>query len=124
MSQLPPALLTNSRAGRTSPTCQVTTTRYFIGDANEKVLLQHDEDHWTIPGISPDDSEHMNADAADLDLDAANYLEQVNHATNAIAWMINGPEQVAWLQIRDNTCAAVPDRVGCLIRITQERVQA
>jgi hypothetical protein len=37
----------------------------------------------------------MNADAADMDVTAAYYLEQTHHATNATAWMIEGDDQVA-----------------------------
>jgi hypothetical protein len=39
--------------------------------------------------------EQMNADAADMDVTAAYYLEQTHHATNATAWMIEGDDQVA-----------------------------
>ena len=61
------------------------------------------------------------ADAADIDLTAASYLEQVNYATNATAWMITGDDQVAWLQVRENTCRVGPDPLRCRIRMTRER---
>ena len=64
----------------------------------------------------------MNADAADIDLTAAYYLEQTNYATNATAWMIN-PDQVAWIQIRDNTCRVGPDPLRCRILMTRERAR-
>jgi hypothetical protein len=63
----------------------------------------------------------MNVAAADIDLDAADYLEQTNHVTNATAWMITGGDQAAWLQVRENTCRVGPDPLGCRIRLTRER---
>ena len=54
-------------------------------------------------------------------MNAALYLDATNYATNATAWMINDPGQIAWVQVRDNTCAAAPDRVACHIRMTRER---
>jgi hypothetical protein len=62
----------------------------------------------------------MNADAADFDMDAANYLEQTHHATNATAWMITGEDQKVWLRVRVNTCG---DLLPCRIRLTRERVR-
>jgi len=120
MSQLPLAFFEDlsgwARESRVSP----VTTRYFITGANKKILLEHDED-FCAPGPSTDACEQMNADAADLDLDAAFYLEQTNHVTNATAWMITGQDQVAWLQVRANTCRVGPDPVRCRILMTRER---
>jgi hypothetical protein len=36
------------------------------------------------------------------------------------AWMITGDDQVAWLQVRDNTCRVGRDPLGCHIRLTRE----
>jgi len=127
MSQLPPAFFEDfrswSRESRVSP----LTTRYFITGSNRKILLEHDEDFCTpLDGAPPppkDECEQMNADAADIDLDAAYYLEQTNHVTNATAWMITGPDQTAWLQVREKTCKAGPDPVNCRIRLTRERTR-
>jgi uncharacterized protein YecT (DUF1311 family) len=66
----------------------------------------------------------MNADAADIDMNAAYYLEQTHHATNATAWMIVGDEQVAWIRIRDDACRVGPDPLGCHIRMTREHTHA
>jgi hypothetical protein len=52
----------------------------------------------------------MNADASDTDMNAASYLEQTHHATNATPWMIDDPGQIAWIQVRDNRCRVGPDR--------------
>jgi hypothetical protein len=63
----------------------------------------------------------MNADAADIDMTAAYYLEQTHYATNATAWMIN-PEQAVWIGVRDTTCRADPDPLRCRIRMTHEHI--
>jgi uncharacterized protein YecT (DUF1311 family) len=122
MSQLPPAFAEDlsqwSRESRIAP----VTTRYFITGSNKKILLEHDED-FCAPGPPQNGCDQMNADAADLDLNAAYYLEQTNHVTNATAWMITGDDQVAWLQVRENTCKAGPDPLGCRIRMTRERTR-
>jgi uncharacterized protein YecT (DUF1311 family) len=124
LSQLPPAFAEELTRWSEESSVPAVTTRYFIGGTDRKILLEHDEDY-CAPGDgrkARSDCEQMNADAADIDLDAAYYLEQTNHATNATAWMINGPDQVAWIEVRDNTCQAAADRLGCRIRITRERV--
>jgi uncharacterized protein YecT (DUF1311 family) len=124
MSQLPPAfaqdLMQWSGESRVPP----LTTRYFLTGSSERILLEHDEDYCSpVDGISPPpDSgcEQMDADASDIDMNAAYYLEQTHHATNATAWMIVGDEQVAWIRVRDDTCRVGPDPLGCHIRMTRE----
>jgi uncharacterized protein YecT (DUF1311 family) len=125
MSQLPPAFAEALSLWSAESGVSPVTTRYFIGGSNKKIFLEHDEDYCApineATASPADDCEQMNAAAADIDLDAAYYLEQTNHATNATAWMILGADQVAWIQIRDNTCRIGPDRLRCRIRMTRER---
>jgi uncharacterized protein YecT (DUF1311 family) len=125
MSQLPPAFAEALSQWAEESNIAAVTTRYFITGANKKILLEHDEDYCApADGTSAppvEVCEQMNADAADIDMDAAYYLDQTNHATNATAWMIVGPEQVAWIQVRDNTCRVGPERLRCRIRLTRER---
>ena len=123
MSQLPPAFAEALNAWAMESDVPPVTARYFIGDSNRKILLEHDEDYCAPGSAAPpaDDCEQMNADAADIDLNAAYYLDQTNHATNATAWMIVGEDQVAWVQLRDNTCRVGPDRLRCRIRMTRDR---
>ena len=64
----------------------------------------------------------MNADAADMDVNAAYYVDETNHATNATAWMI-GPDQIAWIQVRDSTCGSVRDPLPCRIHMARERTR-
>ena len=118
LSQLPVAFVYDLNQWSGESRIPPITTRYFIGGFNKKILLEHDENYCAPVDrtLRPPENicEPMNADAADIDLTAAYYLEKTNHATNATAWMIS-QDQVAWIQIRDNTCgvgagpAAVPD---------------
>ncbi len=96
--QLPSALAEDlsrwSVESRTPP----VTTRYFITGANRKIVLEHDEDY-CCPAARlsrrTNNCQQTNADAADIDLNAAYYVEQTHHATNATAWMITGADQLA-----------------------------
>ena len=125
LSQLPPVfaegLVQWSEESRVPP----LTTRYFITGSNKKIMLEHDEDFCApLSGTTaPADSSCvlMDADAADVDMNAAYYMDQTHHATNATAWMITGQDQVDWLQVRANTCGHGPDLLGCRIRMTHER---
>jgi uncharacterized protein YecT (DUF1311 family) len=125
LSQLPPAFVEDLTEWSGQSSIPPVTTRYFITRSNRKILLEHDEDYCaSINGTTaPAESvcEQMNADAADIDMDAAYYLEQTHHATNATAWMMTGEDQVAWLQVRDNTCRIGPYPLICRIRMTRER---
>jgi uncharacterized protein YecT (DUF1311 family) len=123
MSQLPAAFAVDLARWSADSGISPVTTRYFIGGIDRKILLEHDEDFCSPADgtTAPADCEQMDANAADIDLDAAYYLEQTDHATNATAWMINGPDQVAWIQVRDDTCRVGPDRLRCRIRVTRER---
>lgn len=128
ISQLPPAFVEDLAAWSSASYIPPLTTRYFLTGLNKRILLEHNEDFCAVdtapngaPPPPPDACEQMNADAADLDLNTAYYLQQVNYATNATAWMINGPDQVAWVELRDNTCRAGPDPLGCRIRMTRQR---
>jgi uncharacterized protein YecT (DUF1311 family) len=120
LSQLPAAFVDDLYQWSVDFLLPPITTRYFITGSNKKILLEHDED-FCAPPPGPSDCGQMNADASDIDLDAANYLEQTNHVTNATAWMITGQDQIAWVRFRDNTCRAGPDPVACHIRLTRER---
>jgi uncharacterized protein YecT (DUF1311 family) len=125
LSQLPPAFAEDLMEWSAESRVPPITTRYFITGSNKKILLEHDEDYCAPPAATTPPPQYvcqqMNADAADIDVDAAYYLEQTNHATNATAWMIADGDQVAWLQVRDNTCRVGPDPVSCRIRMTRER---
>jgi hypothetical protein len=129
MSQLPPAFAEDMLQWSAQSRVPPVVTRYFITGDKRKILLEHDVDYCTPPAGAippsappPNMCQQMNADAADIDLIAAYYLDQTNHATNATAWMID-PDATAWIQIRDNTCTAGPNPLGCRILMTRERTR-
>jgi len=124
-SDLPPAFVSDLIQWSTTSRVPPITTRYFITGSNRRILLEHDEDYCLRADgtTAPPESGclQMNADAADIDMNTASYLYQTHYATNATAWMINDPDQIAWLQVRTNTCGIGPDPLGCRIRMTRER---
>lgn len=100
------------------------TPRYFIPENGKKYVLEHDEDYcWSPPGApepDPDACQQMNASAADNDMNAAYFMQETGNAANATAWML-GPDQIAWLVVRDRTCG--PQALSCRIRITRQRTR-
>jgi len=130
MSQLPPEFGKYLSQWSKETGVPPVTTRYFITGRNKRILLEHDEDYCSPPDgtdgtspASPGACEQMNADAADIDMNAAYYLKQVDYATNATAWMGVGQDQIVWIQTRDATCRVVPDRLECRIRMTRQRTR-
>jgi uncharacterized protein YecT (DUF1311 family) len=123
-SELPPAFDQDVMAWEQADRVPSLTTRYFVTGSNKKILLEHDEDY-CMPesGAGYNDCDQMNADAADKDMTAAGYLEQTHHVTNATAWMITDPDQVAWLHVRDSRCGGVLDPLGCRIVMAHERTR-
>jgi uncharacterized protein YecT (DUF1311 family) len=120
-SELPAAFAADLTAWEQADRVPPLTTRYFITGSNKKILLEHDEDFCApVSGAGYNDCDQMNADAADKDMEAAGYLEQTHHVTNATAWMISDPGQVAWLQVRTNACGGV---LGCQIIMARERTR-
>lgn len=126
LSQMPPAYTEDMTHWANEVSVEPITTRYFLNGANKRVLLEHDEDFCSLGDgtVAPPGSgcEQMNADAADVDETAAYYLEQIHYATNGTAWTI-GPDQVAWVGVRDRTCGGVADTLGCRIRVTREHTR-
>lgn len=118
---LPPAFAEQMTDWQRSMGVPLRATRYFITGSNRRVLLEHDEEYcsagnaWSLPAAS---CEQADADAADIDETAAYYLDQVHYATNATAWMV-GPDQMAWLQVRANTCGGAANPLGCRILFTR-----
>lgn len=125
MNQLPPAFAEDLNQWSEPANIPPVEPRYFITGSNQKIVLEHDEDYCApaYGTAAPPQyaCEQMNADAADADMDAAYYLEQTDHAPNATARMIDGEDQIEWIQLRDNTCRVGPDPVRCHIRMTRER---
>lgn len=123
MAQLPPEFFRDYTQWSADERIAPITTRYFIGGLNKRLLLEHDEDFCssTYSGLGADCLE-MTADAADLDMNTAYYLEQVHYATNATAYMLVGNDQRAFLQFRTSRCGGVANPLGCRILITRQQV--
>jgi uncharacterized protein YecT (DUF1311 family) len=66
--------------------------------------------------------QQLNADAADADLNAADFMEQTHNAANATAWNLS-PAQVTWIGIRNQSCGAGPGVAVCRVRLTRQRVR-
>ena len=100
------------------------STRYFVPENGKKYVLVHDEDYCagavSAPPVSPEKCEERNAEAADADLNAAYFMAETHNAANATAWML-GPDQVAWISVRETTCGAAG--WACRIRITRQRTR-
>lgn len=98
------------------------SARYFIPENGKKYVLLHDEDYCAgaegAPPVSAGKCEQLNAEAADADVDAAYFMAQTHNAANATAWML-GPDQVAWVRLRETTCGV--DGYACRIRIARQR---
>ena len=126
LSELPPAFVEDLERWTVEAQVAPITTRYFLNGANKRILLEHDEDFCALGDgtTAPPGSgcEQMNAEAADVDETAAYYLEQIHYATNGTAWTV-GQDQIAWLQVRDTSCAGGLDPLACRIRITREHTR-
>lgn len=127
MNQLPPAFAEDLGQWAYDERIPDITTRYFITGNKKKIVLQHDEDYCapTDGSIAPEQAvcQQMNADAADIDVDAADFVDQTGHATNATAWTANRPDFVVWVGQRDATCRADRDPLACRVRLTREHAR-
>jgi uncharacterized protein YecT (DUF1311 family) len=124
MGDLPDAFADDVTVWQGPAHASPVATRYFINASGSKYVLEHDEDYCTSPdgSMAPalDACEKMNADAADVDMNAAYFMKQTGHASNATAYMLD-PDQISWIQMRDVTCRTGPDPLGCHVRMTRER---
>jgi len=126
MSQLPIAFAEDLSQWAPSAKVPGLTARYFIPETGKKYVLVHDEDYCDHPDNAPappqDRCQQLNADAADIDVNAAYFMHETNNAANATAWML-GPDQVAWVGLRDRNCGAGTLNLDCRIRFTRERTR-
>ena len=121
MGQLPPPFAEDLSQWADSSRIPPITTRYFITGLNKRILLEHNEDYCSpATPAAGSDCMHNNAEAADIDVTAAYYLDQIHYATNGTAWMI-GPDQQAWIVLRNNTCGGLANPLGCRIRMARQR---
>ena len=124
LGELPPDFASDMIQWGTASGVPPVVQRYFLTGANKKIVLEHDEDFclaWDGTRMGPDSGcEQMAADAADMDLAGAYFMDATHHVTNATAYMLN-PQQTEFIGVRDRTCGIGPDPLGCRIRMTRER---
>ena len=127
MTQLPLAFAEDLSRFVQAEGLRYVSPRYFIPANGKKYVLMHDEDFCDHPADQPappqDKCQALNVEAADADLNAADFMEQTHNAANATAWMLS-PAQVSWLAVRNQSCGAGPGFAVCRVRLTRRRVWA
>ncbi len=121
LGQLPPAFAEDLAVWSGDMSIPVVTARYFLNGSNKKLLLEHDEDFCKPASSAQEfngDCDQANADAADMDVTAASFLEATHYATNATAWMISEDDRL-FVQTRVSTCGGA---FACRIRLDRERI--
>ena len=123
MSQLPPAFGETLNEWATAQHIPVVLPTYFIPENGKKYVLIHDRDYCdtgsAASGAGPSVCEQLNGNAADDDVNAAYFMNETHNAANATAWML-GPDQIAWVTLRDSRCGA---GLPCRIAMTRERTR-
>ena len=98
MSQLPPEFVQDVGRWAAMVGAPSLTTRYFINASGKKIVLVHDENFCShangMPAPSEDVCKEMNAWASDIDMQAANFLEQTHFASNATMRMVGATSQL------------------------------
>ena len=126
MSQLPAEFEHDLQDWAAKAGVPTVTTRYFIPENGKKYVLVHDEDYCYAPPSEPAPTQktcqQWNAYAADVDLNAAWFMQAEHNAANAMVWGINR-EFSAWLDVRNQTCGIGPGALGCRIRMTRRRTR-
>lgn len=119
ISQLPPEFLVDLNQWALIAKVHATSPRYFIPANKKKYALIHDGDFCAhaagVPAPPEDECEEMNAEAADADLEAAYFMQQTGHLSDATAFLLE-PDYTAWIAFRERTCGA-----GLVCRIVYTR---
>jgi hypothetical protein len=127
LNQLPAAFAEDMNRWSAGTGVPQVITRYFINSAGMKIVLEHDEDYCvdTDRSLAPpsDICGQMNEDAANVDMEAAYFMERTGYASNATARMAAESDQTVWIRLRDETCKEGPERLKCRIRMTHERTR-
>lgn len=121
MSQLPPDFSADlSQWSLVAHVPQISPS-YFIPVNGKKYVLLHDEAYCAGPpdaaAPTTDACAHLEEQAADADMNAAYFMHETHNAANATAWML-GPDQVAWIGLRERTCGS---GLVCRVAFTRQR---
>lgn len=122
-SQLPPAFVQDLTQWSMNNGVPVIAARYLIPENGKKYVLLHDE-RFCDPasgGPAPTTTvcEQLNAQAADVDMNAAYFMHETHNEANATAWMLE-PMQIAWMGLRERQCGM---GLPCRITMTRMRTQ-
>jgi uncharacterized protein YecT (DUF1311 family) len=123
MSQLPPEFLMDLNQWALIAKVHATSPRYFIPANKKKYALVHDGDYCAhaagTPAPPQDECEEMNAEAADADLEAAYFMKETGHLSDATAYLLE-PDFGAWIALRQRTCGT---GLACRVVYTRRRVR-
>ena len=123
MSQLPPEFLVDLNQWALIAKVHPTSPRYFIPANKKKYALVHDGDYCAhaegTPAPPQDECEEMNAEAADADMEAAYFMKETGHLSDATAYLLES-DFSAWIALRQRTCGA---GLACRVVYTRRRVR-
>ncbi len=123
MSQLPPEFLVDLNQWALIAKVHATSPRYFIPANKKKYALIHDGDYCAhtagAPAPPEDECQEMNAEAADADLEAAWFMKETGHLSDATAFLLE-PDFGSWMALRQRTCGA---GLACRIVFTRRQTQ-
>jgi len=123
MSQLPPEFLDDLDQWALLAKVNPTAPRYFIPANKKKYVLVHDLDFCAhaagVPAPHAIDCQELNAEAADSDLEAAYFMKQTDHLSDATAFLLD-PSFNAWIAFRERTCG---NGLECRIVYTRRRTR-
>jgi hypothetical protein len=124
MSDLPQALDSDLMAWQHAYGVPPVTARYFIDGTNKRLLLEHDEDFCALPdGSTPAPGcDEQNADAADLDVVVAYYVDHIHFSPSGTAWKLN-EDQMTWIAQHSSRCKAAANPNACRLRSSREQVR-
>lgn len=127
MSQLPLAFAEDLSQWVSTAGARWVSPRYFIPENGKKYVLLHDEDFCDHPADAPapqsDTCQQLNVEAAEADMDAADFMALNHNAADAVAWGLAGAQLASWVEFRNQTCKAGADRMGCRVRMTREHTR-
>ncbi|HUA90972.1 MAG TPA: lysozyme inhibitor LprI family protein [Terracidiphilus sp.] len=121
LSQLPPDFSADLSQWSLVEHVPQISPSYFIPANGKKYVLLHDEAYCAGPpdaaAPTADACAHLEEQAADADMNAAYFMHETHNAANATAWML-GPDQVAWISLRERTCGI---GLACRVSFTRQR---
>jgi hypothetical protein len=123
MNQLPPEFLVDLNQWALIAKVHATSPRYFIPANKKKYALVHDGDYCEhaegTPAPPQDECEEMNAEAADADLEAAYFMKETGHLSDATAYLLES-DFSEWMTLRQRTCGT---GLACRVVYTRRRVR-